>query len=183
MATCVEVSGAKYPAEANGEAIQPMEGRSLVTTFSGGALEREGMYWEHEGNRAVLTQDWKLVARGWKGGLGTLQHGCRPHGNQQPCGGESGPGNTACRHRDALPIVPRIRPGSLPAPEAPGADEFSAVTANIGQTQVIPQYQDDVWLALPRRRAEKRSVRTQPRRASGNGGHTRDASRLEKLSS
>ncbi len=67
MATCVEVSGAKYPVELNGEAIQPMEGRSLVPAFSGRALEREAIYCEHEGNRAVITERWKLVARGWQG--------------------------------------------------------------------------------------------------------------------
>jgi arylsulfatase A-like enzyme len=67
MATCVEVSGAKYPTEVNGEAIQSMEGRSLVPAFSGGAIEREAIYCEHEGNRAVITEEWKLVARGWRG--------------------------------------------------------------------------------------------------------------------
>jgi len=64
MATCVEVSGAKYPPEARGEAILPMEGRSLVPAFSGGAVDRQAIYCEHEGNRAILTPKWKLVARG-----------------------------------------------------------------------------------------------------------------------
>ena len=27
-------------------------------------LEREAIYWEHEGNRAVRVGDWKLVAKG-----------------------------------------------------------------------------------------------------------------------
>jgi arylsulfatase len=67
MATCVEVSGAQYPAEKNGEVIQPMEGRSLIAAFSGSELEREAIFCEHEGNRAIITPEWKLVARGWKG--------------------------------------------------------------------------------------------------------------------
>jgi arylsulfatase len=39
-----------------------LEGRSLVPLFTGGKLEREALYWEHEGNRAVRVGDWKLVA-------------------------------------------------------------------------------------------------------------------------
>lgn len=57
MATVVDMSGAKYPAE-----VQPMEGRSLVPLFKGGKIERDALYWEHEGNRAVRVGDWKLVA-------------------------------------------------------------------------------------------------------------------------
>jgi arylsulfatase len=39
-----------------------MEGRSLAPLFTGGKIEREAIYWEHEGNRAVRVGDWKLVA-------------------------------------------------------------------------------------------------------------------------
>ena len=31
--------------------------------FSDRAIEREAIYWEHEGNRAVRRGDWKLVAK------------------------------------------------------------------------------------------------------------------------
>lgn len=58
MATCMEVSGAKYPDEFRGERITPMEGRSLLS----GRGER-ALYWEHEGNRAVRQGRWKLVSR------------------------------------------------------------------------------------------------------------------------
>jgi arylsulfatase len=67
MATCVELAGAKYPKKRNGQQIKPMEGVSLVPAFSGGRLEREAIYWEHEGNRAVRVGKWKLVAAGEKG--------------------------------------------------------------------------------------------------------------------
>jgi len=67
MATCVDAAGAKYPTEYKGEKIQPMEGRSLVPAFSGKPIEREAIYWEHEGNRAVRVGKWKLVARGRNG--------------------------------------------------------------------------------------------------------------------
>lgn len=64
MATCVDVAGAKYPVEFNGKPIQPMEGRSLVPAFDNQAIQREAIYWEHEGNAAIRVGDWKLVRLG-----------------------------------------------------------------------------------------------------------------------
>ena len=64
MATCVDVSGAAYPRQLNGRTIQPMEGRSLVPAFQGKTIQREALYWEHEGNRAIRIGRWKLVAKG-----------------------------------------------------------------------------------------------------------------------
>jgi arylsulfatase A-like enzyme len=61
MATCVDVSGAKYPTEFKGEPIPPMEGRSLVPAFNNKPIKRDAIYWEHEGNAAVRVGDWKLV--------------------------------------------------------------------------------------------------------------------------
>lgn len=63
MATCVDVAGAKYPANFKENPIQPMEGVSLRPAFSGQPLNRPNpIFWEHEGNRAVLDGRWKLVA-------------------------------------------------------------------------------------------------------------------------
>lgn len=68
MATAVDLSNANYPASFhNGSAIKPMEGKSLAPLFAGKPLEREAIYWEHEGNRAVRMGDFKLVAKGEKG--------------------------------------------------------------------------------------------------------------------
>ncbi|MCC9602439.1 arylsulfatase [Stieleria sp. JC731] len=68
MATAVELSGADYPATAHdGQSIKPMEGKSLVPTFKGDTIKRDAIYWEHEGNRAIRSGDWKLVAKGAKG--------------------------------------------------------------------------------------------------------------------
>jgi arylsulfatase len=64
MATCVEVAGAAYPKDHAGQAIQPLEGRSLVPAFDGKPIQREAIYWEHEGNRAIRIGNWKLVAKG-----------------------------------------------------------------------------------------------------------------------
>jgi arylsulfatase len=59
MATCVDVSGAKYP----GAPVQPIEGRSLAPVFSGNKMPERTLFWEHEGNRAVRRGKWKLVSR------------------------------------------------------------------------------------------------------------------------
>lgn len=67
MATCVAVSGAKYPEQLNGQSIYPLEGKSLLSAFDDKPLGREALYWEHEGNRAVRAGKWKLVAKGRKG--------------------------------------------------------------------------------------------------------------------
>ncbi len=64
MATCVDVSGAKYPKTFNGNVITPMEGRSLVPAFSDKKIKRDAIFWEHEGNAAVREGDWKLVRFG-----------------------------------------------------------------------------------------------------------------------
>lgn len=67
MATCVDVADAEYPDEFEGQPIKPLEGLSLLPTFSGEELDREALYWEHEGNRAIRVGDWKLVAKGGDG--------------------------------------------------------------------------------------------------------------------
>lgn len=66
MPTFVEVAGAKYPKQFEGNKIQPMEGESLVPHFSSSphlprSLSHRLLFWEHEGNRAVRDGDWKLV--------------------------------------------------------------------------------------------------------------------------
>jgi arylsulfatase len=70
MATIVDVSGAKYPREFKGAAVQAMEGTSLRAAFTGGRIRRtQPIFWEHEGNRAVRSGKWKLVSRypdGWE---------------------------------------------------------------------------------------------------------------------
>lgn len=63
MATAVEVAGAEYPDEYKGHPITPLESRSLVPAFANRPVEREALYWEHEGNRAVRRGKWKIVSR------------------------------------------------------------------------------------------------------------------------
>ncbi len=65
MATAVDVSSANYPTTFHGgETIIPMEGKSLLPVFLGRSIDREAIYWEHEGNRAIRVGDHKLVAKG-----------------------------------------------------------------------------------------------------------------------
>ncbi len=62
MPTCVEAAEAEYPTTYNGHRITPYEGVSLVPAFKDRPLDREAIYFEHEGNRAVRMGKWKLVA-------------------------------------------------------------------------------------------------------------------------
>ena len=62
MATCVDVAGAKYPAQYNEHAITPMEGVSLFKTLNGDVPEERVLTFEHSGNPAIRIGDWKLVA-------------------------------------------------------------------------------------------------------------------------
>ena len=63
MATCVDLCGAQYPKTHDGNEITPMQGRSLAAAFDGKTIERDAIYWEHEGNRAIRQGKWKLVAK------------------------------------------------------------------------------------------------------------------------
>lgn len=63
MATIVDASGAEYPADP----IPPMEGRSLMPAFANKPQENGPIFWEHEGNAAVRSGDWKLVRIGRDG--------------------------------------------------------------------------------------------------------------------
>ena len=67
MATCVDVGGAPYPKEFNGQPILPMEGKSLLPAFANKPIERDALYWEHEGNAAIRVGDMKLVRKGGGG--------------------------------------------------------------------------------------------------------------------
>ena len=65
MATCSDVGEAPYPETFNGNAITALEGTSLAPLFTGKEAEGhpEGLFWEHEGNRAVRLGKWKLVSK------------------------------------------------------------------------------------------------------------------------
>jgi arylsulfatase len=64
MATSLDAAKATYPSEFADHSITPLEGTSLLPAFANQPLDREAIFWEHEGHRAVRKGDWKLVAKG-----------------------------------------------------------------------------------------------------------------------
>ncbi len=64
MATCLDLARVPYPADFNGRPVTPPEGESLLPLLSGSKWSRQApLVWEHEGNRAVRSENWKLVSR------------------------------------------------------------------------------------------------------------------------
>lgn len=64
MATCADFGGATYPQHFDNKPITAMEGKSLRGAFANEVIERDALYWEHEGNAAVRVGDIKLVREG-----------------------------------------------------------------------------------------------------------------------
>ena len=63
--TLLELAGATAPARWDGEARPPLPGRSLVPAFAKDVrIERDPIFFKHEGNRALRVGDWKIVASG-----------------------------------------------------------------------------------------------------------------------
>ncbi len=65
MPTLCDLAGASYPETNQGEAVQPLEGTSLNTCLiHGGGIPRNapGLFWEHQGHKAIRQGSWKLVA-------------------------------------------------------------------------------------------------------------------------
>lgn len=61
--TILELAGVEKPKTWEGEAIPEAPGKSLVPAFAKDeVIQRDSIWWLHEGNRAVRVGDWKLVA-------------------------------------------------------------------------------------------------------------------------
>lgn len=66
MATVLEITGADYPEQYNGNEIHPLPGKSLTGVFTANeAIERDAIYFEHEGNRGLRQGKWKLVSKAY----------------------------------------------------------------------------------------------------------------------
>jgi arylsulfatase len=63
MATCIDIAQIQYPQTYLSNIIQPLEGKSLVPSFTNQPIQREYIFWEHEGNRAIRVGNWKLVSK------------------------------------------------------------------------------------------------------------------------
>jgi arylsulfatase len=61
--------GSSAPAVESAPSALPLRGASLLPLLRGETLEPRPLYFEHEGNRAIMEGDWKLVSRwpfGWE---------------------------------------------------------------------------------------------------------------------
>ncbi|TWT79271.1 Arylsulfatase [Planctomycetes bacterium CA13] len=118
MATAVDISGAEYPTTYHeGQAISPMEGKSLIPAFQGKPIDREAIYWEHEGNRAVRVGDMKLVAKG-KNGKWELYNIAKDRSEQNDLSSEmpekqkelAALWDTYAERANVLPLSPKRKP-------------------------------------------------------------------------
>jgi arylsulfatase len=62
MPTILDVTHTPYPKTYNGHDIIPVEGISLVPSFTNQPLKRDVLCWDHEMNKAVRMGKWKLVS-------------------------------------------------------------------------------------------------------------------------
>jgi arylsulfatase A-like enzyme len=61
--TVLEMAGIRKPGEWNGKPIPPAPGHSLMPALAKDvAIPRDCLWWLHDGHRAILAGDWKLVA-------------------------------------------------------------------------------------------------------------------------
>lgn len=61
--TVLEAAGIQKPAEWNGTPIPSAPGKSLLAAMHKDiSIQRDSLWWLHEGNRAIRVGDWKLVA-------------------------------------------------------------------------------------------------------------------------
>jgi arylsulfatase A-like enzyme len=61
MATILEITQILYPETYKGNKILPLEGQSLAFTFSNTTSIERTLFFEHEGNAAIIQGKWKLV--------------------------------------------------------------------------------------------------------------------------
>ncbi len=61
LPTCIELAKIKYPQTFNGIRLKQLEGKSMINIFKGATSGNDTLYWEHEGNKAIRVDNWKLV--------------------------------------------------------------------------------------------------------------------------
>ncbi|MBT5903118.1 MAG: arylsulfatase [Opitutaceae bacterium] len=74
MATVVDVTGATYPTHRLGWDILPMEGTTLMPALRGGQLAERIIGFEHEANRAIFKDQYKLVSKNFTSTDGRTHH-------------------------------------------------------------------------------------------------------------
>jgi arylsulfatase A-like enzyme len=64
LPTIAALAGAEIPHDRDGLELVPVEGESFATSFNNATWRRnEPLWFEHEGNRALREESWKLVSR------------------------------------------------------------------------------------------------------------------------
>lgn len=75
MPTFLDLAGATYPRERDGQPLTPVEGQSFATVLANAPDEQQWMrdgtlFWEHMGHRAARRDNWKIVSElpvgGWQ---------------------------------------------------------------------------------------------------------------------
>jgi len=74
MATAIDVTGAIYPTQRHGHDILPMEGATLMPALRGGQLAERAIAFEHEANRAIFKDQYKLVSKNFTSTDGRTHH-------------------------------------------------------------------------------------------------------------
>ena len=63
MPTFLNAAGINYPSSFKGNKIHEADGVSLIPVFMDEPLQERVLYWEHEGNKAIRSENWKMVAK------------------------------------------------------------------------------------------------------------------------
>ncbi len=62
MPTCLDVANVEYPQSYNTNVLDELDGSSILPIINGKKQNKKRLfYWEHEGNKAIMQNDWKLV--------------------------------------------------------------------------------------------------------------------------
>ena len=61
LPTCLDVAGAEYPSQREGKQVIPVVGTSLRPALQGKDLGSRDLFFEHQGNAAARSGDWKIV--------------------------------------------------------------------------------------------------------------------------
>jgi arylsulfatase A-like enzyme len=59
--TLLEAAGTNYPEEIGHRAVLPLEGTSMLAALRGRSVRSRQLFWEHTGNAAIRSGQWKLV--------------------------------------------------------------------------------------------------------------------------
>lgn len=64
LPTCIDITGAKFPEMINGQAALKPVGTSLLPLINKELAEvHDTLYWEHQGGKAIRTNEWKMSAQ------------------------------------------------------------------------------------------------------------------------